>query len=143
MFEEYQRELGVDLCFQSFQEELDGLPGKYAPPRGVLYLWREAAEVGACGALRPLEDLECEIKRLYVRPQFRRRGIARILSEQLIADAKSLGYHRVKLDTLRRLEGAVRLYNDLGFRETDAYNFNPEADILYMELDLGTTADRA
>lgn len=133
MFEEYQRALGIDLCFQSFQEELDGLPGKYGPPTGTLYLVYDEDGLGACGALRPLEDGACEIKRLYVRPSHRRRGIARSLSLKLLEDAKSLGYSTVKLDTLARLPGAVPLYQSLGFAETHPYNFNPEADIVYME----------
>jgi GNAT superfamily N-acetyltransferase len=133
MFEEYQRELGVDLCFQSFQEELETLPGKYGPPSGVLYLGFQDGELAACGALRPLEAGVSEVKRVYVRPAFRRMGIARALSERLVADAVTLGYEVVKLDTLERLTGALAMYRSLGFTEIPAYNFNPEPDIVYMQ----------
>ena len=133
MFEEYQRELGIDLCFQSFQEELDTLPGKYGPPSGTLYLLYVDRELAGCGALRPIEEGVCEIKRIYIRPNFRRMGLARAISLKLLQDASDLGYQTVKLDTLARLQGAVPIYRSLGFVETTPYNFNPEEDIVYME----------
>ena len=141
---EYQSFLGVDLCFQNFAEELKSPLGKYAPPRGIILLgsWPDDSPalslknrgiVCACGALQDLGDNICELKRIYVRPNFRRRGIARSISEYLLNRAKELGYERARLDTLRRLEGAVPLYASLGFSEIGAYNFNPEEDIVYME----------
>ncbi len=133
IFAEYQRELGVDLCFQSFEEELATLPGKYSPPEGVLMLLYDEGCPVACGALRPLEDGICELKRIYVRPEARRKGIARAISQVLINMAQQLGYQSVRLDTLRRLPGAVDLYTSLGFSEIEPYNFNPEPDIVYME----------
>lgn len=133
LFEEYQAELGVDLCFQSFAEELRDLPGKYGPPNGKLYLVEIEGRAAACGALRDLGDAIAEIKRLYVRPEFRRIGMGRDLSVRLMEDAASLGYRRVRLDTLARLEGAIALYKQLGFQQIEPYNYNPEPDIVYME----------
>ncbi len=134
LFQEYRRELGIDLCFQGFEEEIATLPGKYAPPWGLLILACEGEEAVACGALRPLEESVSEIKRIYVRPEARRRGLARSISELLIVGARDIGYERVRLDTLRRLTGAVELYEHLGFVQIEPYNFNPEPDIVYMEL---------
>jgi putative acetyltransferase len=136
LFLEYQRELGIDLCFQGFEGELASLPGKYGPPSGQLVLVKELGRAVACGALRDLGDGVCEIKRIYVRPEARRRGLAREISEWLMGCARSAGYVRVRLDTLRRLTGALELYRRLGFEEIEAYNFNPEPDIVYMERGL-------
>ena len=136
MFNEYQAELGVDLCFQSFQEELESLPGKYGPPGGTLYLGYLDDQVAACGGLRALDDGACEIKRVYVRPHFRRMGFARAMTLRLIDDGGRLGYTLCRLDTLRRLAAAVALYEGLQFKETQPYNFNPEPDIVYMERSL-------
>lgn len=134
MFLEYQQELGVDLCFQSFDEELATLPGKYGPPLGLLLLGRSADDrLAACGALRPLEERVCELKRIYVRPEFRRQGIARDLSLRLIQFGIDRGFRHCRLDTLRRLAGAIQMYEGLGFYEIAPYNFNPEPDIVYME----------
>lgn len=136
LFQEYQRELGIDLSFQSFADELATLPGKYAPPQGALLLVFDDEQAIACGAIRPLGDGAAELKRIYVRPAGRRRGLARKISEELVAFGKSHGYAAIRLDTLRRLEGAIPLYRALGFEEIPAYNFNPEEDIVYMELTL-------
>jgi GNAT superfamily N-acetyltransferase len=139
MFSEYQRELGVDLCFQGFAEELAGLPGKYAPPSGGILVAEQEGEIAACAALRDIGDGIAEIKRLYVRPAYRRRGLARTMTRQLLDRAEEIGYRRVRLDTLLRLPGPVDLYAGMGFREIPAYGFNPEPDIVYMELALGPT----
>ncbi|MFI5386699.1 MAG: GNAT family N-acetyltransferase [Fimbriimonadales bacterium] len=136
LFLEYQRELGVDLCFQGFEEELRTLPGKYSPPSGRLLLVYEEGRPIACGALRDLGDGVCEIKRIYVRPEARRRGLARTISNRLLDFGRETGYRTVKLDTLRRLTGAIELYEQLGFRFIEPYNFNPEPDIVYMERTL-------
>lgn len=136
LFREYQRELGIDLCFQSFDEELASLPGKYARPAGLLLLAHDDGEPVACGAVRDLGEDVCEIKRIYVRPRARRRGLARTISEHLMDFGRTAGYRTVRLDTLRRLTGALALYHDLGFSETRPYNFNPEPDIVYMERPL-------
>lgn len=138
LFLEYQEGLGVDLCFQSFEEELAGLPGKYAEPRGALLLvYSDAGELVGCGALRPLDEPSvCELKRIYVRSAFRGHGLGRLISEALMDRAKEIGYRTVRLDTLARLTSAIKIYRDLGFTEIPAYNYNPEDDIVYFERSL-------
>ena len=134
LFREYQEELDVDLCFQGFEEELATLPGRYAPPRGSILLARVDAEVVGCVAVRPIADGICEMKRLFVRPPFRGRSIGRELAEAIIARSKSLGYGRMRLDTLVRLERANELYARLGFVRTDPYYDNPLDGVVYWEL---------
>lgn len=136
LFQEYSDELGVDLCFQGFAEELASIPGKYAPPRGVLLVVSEEEIPIACGALRELDSQTCELKRIFIRPTHRRRGLGRQITVDLMERARSIGYTGVRLDTLLRLKPAVGLYLSLGFQETAAYNFNPEADIAYFERKL-------
>jgi len=133
---EYQAFLGLDLCFQNFDKELANPLGKYTPPRGIVLLAYWDGELCACGAMQDLGDNVCELKRIYVKPDFRRKGIARAISKYLLQRAKEIGYTTAKLDTLKRLEGAVPLYQSLGFKETTPYNYNPEDDIVYMELPL-------
>ena len=134
LFREYQRELGVDLGFQDFEAELAGLPGAYAPPRGRLLLARRADEVAGCVALRPLADGDCEMKRLYVRNEFRAAKLGLLLAARLIAEARALGYRRMCLDTLPSMARAQRLYESLGFRDIAPYRFNPVPGTRYMEL---------
>jgi putative acetyltransferase len=133
LFREYETELNEDLCFQSFEEELKDPLTKYGPPQGVLYiaLWHD--EVAGCIALMPLEHVVCEMKRLYVRPAFRKHKIGKTLVEQLMADAKQLGYEVMKLDTLQKLQPAVQLYKQYGFEETTGYYENPLSGVVYME----------
>ena len=138
LIHEYQSFLGVDLCFQKFETELADPFSKYSPPKGIVLLGYWDGEICACGALQDLGSGICELKRIYVRPAFRRRGIARSISEYLLKRAAEMGYQRARLDTLRRLVGAVDLYASLGFSEIEPYNFNPEADIVYMERSLGS-----
>jgi GNAT superfamily N-acetyltransferase len=134
LFTEYQQALGIDLCFQDFGNELENLPGKYAPPSGELLLILLDGQPVASGAMRDLGDGICELKRIYVRPGARRRGIARSTSERLIESARTIGYRAMRLDTLKRLVGATELYEDLGFVYIEPYNnATPEEDIVFME----------
>jgi putative acetyltransferase len=134
LFREYAAGTGLDLCFQNFDEELATLPGKYAPPHGRLYLVFDGPVAAACAALRPFRDDIAEMKRLYVRPQFRRRGYARLLSQKLIEEAKTIGCRAIYLDTLRCMVEARSLYASLGFVEFDAYYDNPLPEVCYMKL---------
>ncbi len=133
LFEEYQTELGIDLCFQGFQDELAKLPGKYGPPGGALLIVYSEAVPIACGAIRDLGDGFAELKRLYVRPAFRGTGLGRTITETLLDRARAFGYQFLRLDTLRRLGPALDLYKSLGFEETAPYNENPEDDIVYLQ----------
>jgi len=136
LFVEYQEQLGVSLCFQDFDRELATLPGAYARPRGRLLLARVAGMPAACAALRPLNDAEGEMKRLFVRPQFRGIGLGRTLAEVVIDEARAIGYRTLKLDTLPRMREAQALYGELGFRETAPYNANPVAGTRFLALAL-------
>lgn len=136
LFLEYQREMGVDLCFQGFQQELDGLPGDYAPPGGRLWLaWCNDLAVG-CAALRRLDAQACEMKRLYLQPAYRGGGRGRQLAETCIATARALGYRQMRLDTLPLMQTAIALYGTLGFVTIPAYRANPVEGALFLELDL-------
>jgi putative acetyltransferase len=139
LFQEYQEALGVDLGFQGFATELATLPGEYASPRGRLLLARDEDAVAGCVAMRPLDPLAseiCEMKRLYVRPLFRAGGVGRQLAERVIAEARSIGYLRMYLDTLPTMAGAQRMYERLGFQEIPAYRHNPIAGTRFLGLDL-------
>lgn len=137
LFTEYQQWLGFSLCFQGFDAELAGLPGKYAPPAGRLYLAEHDGALAGCIALRPMvEEGFCEMKRLFVREAFRGHGIGRRLAERTVADARGLGYRAMRLDTLQRMESARSLYASLGFAAVPAYYDNPMEEVVYMELAL-------
>ena len=136
LFEEYQRGLGVSLCFQGFDKELATLPGEYAPPRGVLLLARDGEVCAGCIALRPLMGNDAEMKRLYVRPAYRGSGLGRRLAEEVIARARGMGYSTLKLDTLPQMTGAQALYTSLGFVDTPRYNDNPVEQVRFMALAL-------
>jgi GNAT superfamily N-acetyltransferase len=136
LFMKYQTHLGISLCFQGFQQELDNLPGKYAPPTGTILLAKEGKNIAGIVALKQLEEGVCEMKRLFVLPDYQGHGIGKMLTESLFAKAKKLNFKTMKLDTLGRLESAVALYHKLGFELTNPYNVNPEEDILYFEKKL-------
>jgi ribosomal protein S18 acetylase RimI-like enzyme len=145
LFREYAKALSVDLCFQDFERELRELPGKYAPPAGRLLLAYNNDEstserVAGCGALRPLSAEICEMKRLYVRPEFRGSGVGRAMTLALITAAQEIGYRALRLDTLSEMRAAQELYRQMGFRDISAYCNNPVAGVRYLELDL--TASR-
>jgi ribosomal protein S18 acetylase RimI-like enzyme len=136
LFEEYQRSLGIDLCFQGFDRELAELPGAYAPPAGRLLAAFVGGEPAGCVALRPLAGGDCELKRLYVRPAHRGVGLGRALTETIVATARELGYRRVLLDTLPSMAEAQALYRSLGFGPAETYTENPVPGATFMALDL-------
>jgi putative acetyltransferase len=137
LFLEYAQSLGFSLCFQNFDKELAELPGDYAPPEGRLLLAEYDGQLAACVALHKLEPSICEMKRLYLRPQFRGKGLGRALADRIIADARQIGYHRMRLDTVEPvMKDAVAMYRKLGFKEVAPYRPNPIAGAMYMELKL-------
>jgi putative acetyltransferase len=137
LFLEYAQSLGFSLCFQNFDKELADLPGDYAPPDGRLLLAEFEGQVAGCVALHKLEDSICEMKRLYLRPQFRGRGLGRAIADRIIAEARTIGYQRMRLDTVEPvMKDAVAMYRRIGFREIAPYCKNPIAGALYMELEL-------
>jgi GNAT superfamily N-acetyltransferase len=133
LFREYQRAIQVDLCFQGFERELAELPGSYAPPAGRLVVALVDGTAAGCGALRPLDAGVAELKRMWVRPAFRGRGLGRSIAEVLLRAADDVGYRAVRLDTLGSMKEARSLYADLGFREIPAYYDNPLPGVIYME----------
>lgn len=137
LFQEYEKSLGVNLCFQNFEQELAGLPGHYAPPDGRLLLAEYEAQLAGCVALHKWETGICEMKRLYLRPAFRGKGLGRALAETIIAEAREIGYQHMRLDTIEPImKDAVEMYRKLGFREIAPYRPNPIAGAMYMELQL-------
>lgn len=141
IFREYAANLGVDLCFQGFEAELAALPGDYAPPHGTLLLALVDGQLAGCGGFRPLVDVDyanaCEMKRLYVRPAFRRFGLGRLLAQALIDRATESGHSAMLLDTLDDMEAARGLYAVLGFEEVPPYYYNPIPGAHYLKVDLG------
>ena len=137
LFLEYAHSLGFSLCFQNFDKELAALPGDYAPPDGRLLLAEHEGQLAGCVALHKLESDVCEMKRLYLRPQFRGKGLGRALADRIIAEARQIGYRRMRLDTVEPvMKEAVAMYRKIGFKEIAPYCPNPIAGALYMELEL-------
>lgn len=137
LFLEYAQSLGFSLCFQNFDKELANLPGDYAPPDGRLLLAEYEGQVAGCVALHKLDPRICEMKRLYLRPQFRGKGLGRALADRIIAEARQIGYSQMRLDTVEPvMKDAVAMYRRLGFKEIAPYCANPIPGALYMELEL-------
>lgn len=140
IFREYADSLDVDLCFQQFDEELAALPGRYAQPEGQLLLALVDGEIAGCGAFAPRPDADypnaCEMKRLYVRPAFRRFGLGRVMAQALLDDARRAGYSTMLLDTLDDMEAARGLYSTLGFHDIPPYYYNPIPGAHYLKADL-------
>ena len=138
IFTEYAQSLNVDLCFQDFEAELELLPGEYAAPRGALLLAMVNQQVAGCCALRPLDSADdpnaSEMKRLYVRPAYRRLGLGRQLAEAILDAARQFDYSCVLLDTLDEMETARALYEDLGFEEIPPYYHNPLPGAHYLKV---------
>jgi len=137
LFTEYGQSLNFNLCFQSFEDELHDLPGAYAAPRGRLMLARVDGSAAGCVALKPLDGHVCEMKRLYVRPQFRGRQLGRALASRVIDEARTAAYQSIRLDTIAGvMDPAIALYRSMSFREIPAYYGNPIPGALYFELAL-------
>lgn len=140
LFQDYQASLGIDLCFQGFQQELRELPGDYAEPAGGLLLASVDGQPAGCCAFRPLISSDhlnaCEMKRLYVRSGFRGLGLGRQLVEAIVERARHAGYSTMLLDTLSDMESARALYQEVGFTEIAPYYYNPIPGAHYLKLDL-------
>ncbi|HEV8271698.1 MAG TPA: GNAT family N-acetyltransferase [Chitinophagaceae bacterium] len=137
LFREYEKELNEDICFQSFEEELKNPLKKYGPPSGDLILAYWEDEIAGCIALMGMKEQgACEMKRLFVRPSFRKNKIGKLLVEELLSSAKEKSYEKMRLDTFLKLEAAVRLYQQFGFENISAYYNNPLPGVVYMEKQL-------
>lgn len=136
LFAEYERLLPFNLDFQNFSDELAKLPGEYSRPEGRLLLASVDRNRAGCAALRKIGTEICEMKRLYVRPEFRGKGIGRRLAARIIADAKEVGYERMRLDTVGSMIEAIELYKSFGFRQIGQYRVNPLPDAMFFELEL-------
>ncbi|MCC3864375.1 GNAT family N-acetyltransferase [Terrisporobacter petrolearius] len=140
LVETYKDVEGVSSCFVSFQEELDTLQDKYALPKGRLYIAKYDGKIAGCAGLRSLDNHCCEVKRLYVRNEFRSLGIGKLLMEYVIKAGKELDYDLIVLDTFSHLERALDLYYKLGFKEIKEYYNSPIKDVIYLGLDLNNKA---
>jgi putative acetyltransferase len=137
LFLEYAKSLGFDLCFQNFDHEIKSLPGAYAPPSGRLLLARLENQFAGCIAFRKLENEICEMKRLYVRPTFRGHRLGSVLAQNLIAEARNIGYKKMRLDTVASaMQDAIALYRRIGFKEISPYSSIPIETALWFELAL-------
>lgn len=138
LFREYQTQVGIDLCFQGFAAEVVGLPGDYAPPTGRLFLATQDGKPLGCVALRKLDAIRCEMKRLFVRPEARGLRLGRALVDRVLAEAHAIGYEEIVLDTLPSMVEAQRMYERLGFRDIPPYRENPVPGARYLAKRLET-----
>jgi putative acetyltransferase len=138
LFQEYAASLDFGLHFQDFDEELSLLPGEYAPPGGCLLLAWRGGEPGGCVALRQFSRMTCEMKRLFIRPQFRGLGYGRKVAEEAIRQARKIGYRCMVLYTMASMQAAIGLYGSLGFRDIPPYRYNPLPGASFFALDLGS-----
>ena len=136
IFREYEEYLNIDLCFQNFEDELSNLPGDYNAPSGAIFIALVDDSLAGCVALRPMDRTTCEMKRLYVKPDFRGLGLGRKLAVAIMDKAVEIGYCKMRLDTLDRLKEAMKLYSSLGFRKIKSYYHNPLKGVVYWELKL-------
>ena len=137
LLREYEAASEVDLCFQGFEEEVETLERMYGPPGGKFLLVRAGDAIAGGVALRDLGGGICEMKRLYLRPVFRGRALGRRCAEEVVREAREMGYARMRLDTLPSMRAAIALYRSMGFREIAPYTENPVQGALFMELVLG------
>jgi len=142
LFVQYADSLRFDLEFQGFSRELAELPGDYASPGGCILLADGAGDYAGCVALRPLQDKICEMKRLYVTPEYQGRGIGRALARSVIGEARKKGYQKMRLDTIESMKAAQKLYFSLGFKTIEAYCYNPLDNPSFMELELYSTSQK-
>ncbi len=138
LFLEYADSLDFDLDFQDFDRELAELPGEYSYPDGRLLIAFVSGKPAGCVALRRIEEAICEMKRLYVRTEFRGKGVGRMLARKIIDEARKIGYRRMRLDTVSSMREAISLYRSFGFKEISQYRVNPRPDAMFFELDLAT-----
>jgi ribosomal protein S18 acetylase RimI-like enzyme len=136
LFLEYATTLGFNLEFQNFEKEVRSLPGEYAEPNGCILLAKRYDEIVGCIALRPMDETVCEMKRMYIRPAHRGKGLGRALATAIIQEAIEKGYQYMRLDTINTMTEAIQLYYSLGFDDIAAYRYNPVSGAKYMELDL-------
>lgn len=136
LFTEYGRSLNFSLCFQDFDRELASLPGEYSPPYGRLILIFHLQNSVGCVALRKIDPQVCEMKRLYIRPEFRGEGFGRALAETAMEEAKKIGYRFMRLDTVPEMKEAISLYESIGFKKIPPYRENPVPGAIFMEIDL-------
>lgn len=136
LFLQYAESLGFGLEFQNFEQELESLPGDYAAPHGCLLIAEDSGNWAGCAALRSLEDDICEMKRLYVVPEYRCLGVGKTLAQTVIKEARTRGYKKMRLDTVESMHAARALYTSLGFYPIASYRYNPIDGVSYMELKL-------
>ncbi len=134
LFNEYAQWLNIDLCFQNFDKELQQLSIMYAATNGGIVLCKKNNDFIGCSAIRKIDTTSCELKRMWVQLPYQKLGIGETLLKECIALAKKLNYKEIRLDTLKRLQPAIKLYKKYNFIETEAYYKNPNNDVVYMKL---------